>query len=248
MTSLITLTGKYLKNKGPYPCFSYLTMRDLLDAKSVSWTYFTNNLHGYVWNAFEAINAVRNGPEWGTNIVQPQTKIFDAISGGTLPAVSWLIPDALDSDHPGGHSDSGPSWVASVVNAVGESSYWPNTVVLVVWDDWGGEYDNVPPPQLDGQGLGMRVPFLLVSAYAKQTSASQPGYISHTQYEFGSLLKFIENNWGLGSLGTTDVRANSIIDCFDFTQPPRTFTPFASKYSKAYFLKRPPSGLPVDDE
>jgi phospholipase C len=88
---------------------------------------------------------------------------------------------------------------------------------------------------------------LLVSAYARETSSSQAGYISHTQYEFGSILKFMEQNWGLGTLGRTDVRANSLIDCFDFTQPPRTFSAIPAKYSKAYFLKRPPSGLPVDD-
>jgi hypothetical protein len=88
---------------------------------------------------------------------------------------------------------------------------------------------------------------LLVSAYAKQTSPSQPGYVSHTQYEFGSILKFIERNWGLGTLGRTDRRANSLLDCFDFTQPARRFTPIVTKHGEAYFLKRPPSGLPVDD-
>ena len=247
VTSLITPAGDYLKNSGPFPCFKYSTIRDLLDAKSVSWRYFTNTFEGGVWDAFEAIDAVRNGPEWSTHIIAPQTKIFDAISDGTLPAVSWVIPDALDSDHPGNHKDTGPSWVASVVNAIGKSAYWPRTVVIVVWDDWGGQYDHVPPPQLDGQGLGFRVPMLLISAYAKQTSSSQPGYVSHTQYEFGSILKFIERNWGLGTLGRTDRRANSLLDCFDFTQPARRFTPISTKHSKAYFLKRPPSGLPVDD-
>jgi phospholipase C len=246
-TSLITTTGKYLKAKGPYPCFTYSTLRDLLDAQGVSWLYFTNTMNGYVWNAFEAITAVRNGPEWATNIVQPQTKIFSAISNGTLPAVSWVIPDSLDSDHPSTHSDSGPSWIASVVNAVGQSNYWDNTVVIVVWDDWGGQFDHVAPPQLDGQGLGMRVPMLLVSAYARETSSSQPGYISHTQYEFGSILKFIETTFNLGSLGNTDARANNLLDCFNFTQQPRTFVAIPSKYSKEYFLKRPPSNLPVDE-
>ncbi len=246
VTSLITPTGKYLRGQGPFPCFKYSTIRDLLDAKSVSWLYFTSPSE--VWNAFEAIDAVRNGPEWSTNIIEPQTKFFDYVSYGTLPAVSWVIPDAINSDHPGNHKDTGPSWVASIVNAIGESSYWQNTVVIVVWDDWGGEYDNVPPPQLDGQGLGIRVPMLLVSAYAKETSASHPGYVSHTQYEFGSILKLIESNWNLGTLGRTDKRANSLLDCFDFTQSPRTFTPIAGKYSKAYFLKQPPSGLPLDDD
>ncbi len=248
VTSLITSTGKYLKSKGPYPCFSYRTIRDLLDARSVSWLYFTNTLNGAVWNAFEAINAVRNGPEWTTNIVQPQTKIYDAISNGTLPAVSWVIPDSLDSDHPGSHSDTGPSWVASVVNAIGESSYWPSTVIIVVWDDWGGEFDNVAPPQLDGQGLGFRVPMLLVSPYARETSSSQPGYVAHSQYEFGSILRLVEDTWGLGRLGTTDQRAASLIDCFDFAQQPRRFTPIPTTYSKSYFERRPSSNMPVDSD
>jgi phospholipase C len=247
VTSLITPKGRELRGKGPFPCFTYSTIRDLLDAKKVSWLYFTSRQNGGTWDAYEAINAVRNGPEWSTNIIEPETKFFNYDSGGTLPAVSWVIPDGINSDHPGNHKDTGPSWVASIVNAVGESSYWPNTVVIVVWDDWGGEYDNVPPPQLDGQGLGIRVPMLLVSPYARETSSSQPGYISHTQYEFGSILKLIEGNWDLGTLGRTDQRANSLLDCFDFTQPPRSFTPIATKYSKAYFLKQPPSGLPVDD-
>jgi len=247
VTSLITPAGKELHGKGPFPCFTYSTIRDLLDAKSVSWLYFTTAAKGQVWNAFESINAVRNGSEWSTNIIEPETKFFDYVSGGTLPAVSWVIPDAINSDHPATHKDTGPSWVASIVNAVGESAYWPSTVVIVVWDDWGGEYDNVPPPQLDGQGLGFRVPLLIISPYAKETSSSQPGYISHTQYEFGSILKFIEGNWNLGTLGRTDKRANSLIDSFDFTQSPRSFTPITSKYSKAYFLKQKPSGLPVDD-
>jgi phospholipase C len=248
VTSLITPKGRYLRDKGPFPCFTYSTIRDLLDARSVSWLYFTNTSRAYVWNAFDAIHAVRYGSEWTKNIVIPQTAIFQTITNGQLPAVSWVIPDAIDSDHPEYRSDSGPSWVASVVNAVGQSNYWQSTAIIVVWDDWGGEYDHVPPPQLDGQGLGMRVPMLLVSAFARKTSPSQPGYVSHTQYEFGSILKFLEDNWMLGTLGRTDARANSIIDCFDFTQPPRSFIPITAKYSKVYFERRPASGLPVDTE
>ena len=82
---------------------------------------------------------------------------------------------------------------------------------------------------------------------AKQVSG-QPGYISHTQYEFGSILKFIEDVWGLGRLGTTDKRARSIGDCFDFTQAPRKFSVIPAKYSRNYFLHQPPSYEPVDTE
>ncbi len=245
VTSLITPSGKYLADRGPFPCFTYATLRDLLDAKGLSWLYFTNSASFYLWNAFDAIKVVREGSEWRTNIVRSPPEIFNTISNRKLPAVSWVIPSSGYSDHPGFDKGRGPSWIASVINAIGESPYWDSTVVIVVWDDWGGEYDNVAPPQLDGQGLGMRVPMLLVSAYARETGG-HPGYVAHTQYEFGSILKFVEENWNLGSLSATDVRANSLIDCFDFTQGPRPFTKIPAEYSQRYFEQQPPSGLPVD--
>ena len=143
--------------------------------------------NGKLLNAFDAIAAVRNGPEWHDgHIAMPQQKIFGDITHGQLQSVSWVIPDQNDSDHPGTSSDTGPSWVASVVNAIGESSYWNSTAIVIVWDDWGGLYDNLNPPQLGYGGLGFRVPAIIVSPYAK------PGYISKTQYEFGSILKYIE--------------------------------------------------------
>jgi phospholipase C len=230
---------------------TYSTMRDLLDAASVRWKYYSPREPGgtgSLWNAFDTIKAVREGPEWTTNIALPK-QFFNDVSGGTLPSVSWVVPDAVNSDHPGNGSDTGPSWVASIVNAVGESSYWDSTAIVVVWDDWGGFYDNEPPPFLDKWGgLGFREPMLLVSAYARMGTASQGGYISHTQYEFGSILKFVENNFGLGSLGTTDVRANSIADCFDFLQKPRAFKRIPAQYSRRYFEAQPPSYEPVDQE
>jgi len=251
VTSLIDQYGNYLRDKGPFPCFSYSTIRDLLDGAGLPWLYFTNPAHSAFWDAFDAISAVRNGPEWYTNIITPETNIFQYIQNSQLPAVSWVIPDTPTSDHPGPHGDMGPDWVASVVNAIGESPYWPTTAVIVVWDEWGGEYDNVPPPQLDGQGLGPRVPLLIISPYARENYPSQPGYISHTQYEDGSILKFIEQNWGLGSLGTTDVRANSIIDSFDFTQPPRQFLPIESQnpsHNAAFFRYHyKPASTPIDE-
>jgi phospholipase C len=254
VTSLLVDENKKMireYDKGPFPCLTYATMRDLLDAKSVSWKYYSPpepHGSGSLWNAFDAIKAVREGSEWTTNIA-PSKQFFSDVSGGTLPAVSWIVPDSLNSDHPGNHSDTGPSWVGSIVNAIGESSYWNSSVVIVVWDDWGGFYDNVPPPLIDRWGgLGFRVAMLLVSPYAVEGGSSQPGYISHTPYEFGSILKFMEEVWGLGSLGTTDERATSIVDCFDFTQAPRPFTPIATKYSRAYFLRQAPSYKPVDTE
>ncbi|MBV8529698.1 MAG: hypothetical protein JO104_00150 [Candidatus Eremiobacteraeota bacterium] len=253
-TSLLDYTASKLKDeyhKGPFPCFTYATMRDLLDAKSVSWKYYSPpepHGTGALWNAFDAIEAVRRGPEWKTNVANTND-FFGGVSAGTLPSVCWIVPDDNNSDHPGVQHDTGPSWVAAVVNAIGQSNYWDSTAIVVVWDDWGGIYDHVKPPFFDRWGgLGFRVPMLLVSAYARETSPSQPGYVSHTPYEFGSILKFIENNWRLGSLRATDKRATSIVDAFDFTQPPRAFVAIPAKYSRAYFLHQPPSYQPVDTE
>jgi phospholipase C len=246
-TSLITVDHQFLSRKGPFPCLTYKTLRDSLDHRLVSWKYYapaSNTPIGAIWNAFDAIDAVRNGPQWTSNISTPETSIFKDISKGQLPAVSWLIPDEPNSDHPNGWPNKyhGPSWVASVVNAIGRSSAWNTTAIIVVWDDWGGFYDHVAPPQLDYQGLGFRVPMLVISPYAKKS------YVSHTQYEFGSILKFVEDNWNMRRIGSTDVRANSIVDCFDFSQPPRAFQPIPAELPQSYFEHERPSYLPVDTE
>ncbi len=200
-TSLLTTKGKYLQDKGPSPCFEYETMRDLLDAAAISWKFYAVKVNGGnagIWSAFQAIDAVRHSKEWGTNVTWPDTKIFDDIKEGHLPAVSWITPDGLNSDHPAEVNpkndkaeDEGPSWVASVVNAIGQSKYWKSSAIVVLWDDWGGFYDHVPPPFYDDQGgLGFRFPMIIISPYV------QP-HVEHTQYETASVLKFIEKNWNL---------------------------------------------------
>jgi phospholipase C len=246
-TSLITRDDVFRLGQGPFPCLTYRTLRDVLDAKHVSWKYYVPPLYrgrlaGDYWDAFDAIKAVRYGSQWKTNISTPQTNIFKDIKKGGLAAVSWLVPDEPDSDHPGTSSDTGPSWVTSVVNAIGQSSEWNSTAIIIVWDDWGGFYDNLNPKQLDYGGLGFRVPAIIVSPYAKR------GYIAKTQYEFGSILKYIEDNWGLARIGTSDKRATSIIDCFDYLKKPRKFVKISAKYPTAYFLNKPPSYLPVDTD
>jgi phospholipase C len=271
VTSMVVWNGtkiKYEYRQGPFPCTDrfpssgsyYPTLRDLLDAKSVSWKYYSppvlNGGQGHgtgaLWNAFDMIAPVRDGSEWTNNIPGPpyyEKQIFYDISGGTLPAVSWVIPELINSDHPTNGYDTGPSWVASIVNAVGQSSYWNSSAIVIVWDDWGGFYDHVPPPFFDHWGgLGFRVPMIVISPYAREAVSSKPGYISHIQYEFGSILRFVEDNWGLGRIGTTDTRANSILDCFNFMQPPRAFKPFAAPYVRSYFLRQRPSYKPVDSD
>jgi phospholipase C len=248
VTSVILTSGQVKTGKGPFPCLTqYPTMADVLDAAKVSWKYYVESpfgldFSGYVWNAFDPIAKVRCahftppshctgfGADWKAHVSSPNTNVFSDLKSGSLPAVSWLIPTLADSDHPASGSDTGPSWVTSVVNAVGKSSYWNDTAILIVWDDWGGFYDNVAPPQLDYTSLGMRVPMIVVSPYARH------GYVSHTQYEFGSILKFIEETFGAASLNTTDSRATSIGDSFDFSQKPQPFATISAKYPQAYFL------------
>jgi phospholipase C len=283
MTPLLSKTQQYTYD-GPFPCMTYETIRDTLEARGISWRYYVpplNKYGGQMWNAFDGISAVRNSKEWpnyptvtarpftcpaAANCVSwPNTNILCDVSGtqGTkvcptanpsgpveLPGVSWVIPTGEESDHynPNKHGklvDYGPDWVSSVVNAIGESKYWNSTAIIIVWDDWGGFWDHVPPPQLDYRGLGFRVPLLIVSPYAKK------GYVSHTQYEFGSILKFAETTFGLDSLNTTDLRANNLSDSFDFTQKPRKFVPIAPQtagHNRAYFMSLPPSDSPPDDE
>lgn len=246
----ITTAGKYV-SQGPRACYpvnssySYSTLRDLLDQAGLSWKYYTIKINGMkpgIWDAFDAIKAVRNGNEWGTNVVWPDTLIFSDITNGTLPAVSWITPNAPDSDHPDEPKDFGPSWVTSIVNAVGKSKYWNSSAIVVLWDDFGGFYDHVPPPKYDNQGgMGFRIPMLIISPYV------QP-HVEHTQYETASVVRFVEDNWNLGTLHKLDERAKGLENAFDFSMTPRPFKPIKSDYSKSFFLHQPPSNVPPDTE
>jgi phospholipase C len=225
---IIKANGLWFETSKYFPCFTqYGSIADLLDAAGVSWRFYVDamfasephyDFSGGVWNGFDAIKKVRYGPDW-KNIVIPNTTIFSDLKGGTLPQVSWVIPTLCDSDHPGAGDNGGPRWVTQVVNAIGKSQYWNDTAIVLFWDDWGGWYDNVPPREIDYTSLGFRVPMVVISPYAK------PGVVSHTIYDIGSILKFVEQTFGLGSLGTTDATANSIGDVFDFTQAPAAFKP-----------------------
>jgi phospholipase C len=235
---------------GPFPCYrDFPTIADRLDTAGVSWKYYASPLSrigGKVWSEFDSIRNVRYGPDW-KNVISPQTRILRDVPGAALADVSWVTPDWVDSDHTGSGYNRGPSWVASVVNAIGESRYWKTTTIVVLWDDWGGWYDNVPPPQRDFRGLGIRVPCIIISPYAKA------GYVSHTPYEYGSILKFVEEVFNLPPIGPrsrgfTDTRAASILDSFDFTQTPRAFSPIPAPYSESRFLHERPSYVPPDSD
>jgi phospholipase C len=262
---VMTITDTRAKGPLVYPCFTFHTLADELDAKALTWRYYAPavspegawrkalRLHGthrgpgdpdfgQLWSAFDAIAPVRYGYEWATNVVSPETRVLSDVTHGYLANVTWVVPDMKNSDHSSSGSATGPDWVASIVNAIGRSPFWHDTAIFIVWDDSGGWYDHVPPPQLDYDGLGDRVPLIVISPYARS------GVVSHTQYEFGSILKFAEERFGLAPLAASDRRANDLTDCFDFSRPPRSFRPIAARAPAAWFEREKPSLLPPDDD
>ncbi len=221
------------ENVSMWPCFDHQTLFDRLDAESVSWRYYEALPNGF-WSAPDALAHIRRGPDWA-NAVSPATTILSDISAARLPAVSWVIPSVAASDHSLGSDGSGPAWVASIVNAVGSSPYWNSTAIFVTWDDWGGWYDHVAPVMYNSNELGFRVPLIVVSPYAKL------GYVSHVQHEFGSVLRFTEETFGLTPLGYTDTRADDFADCFNFGQTPSPFVRIQAPTFRMTFDDRRPA-------
>jgi len=163
--------------RGIFPCFTYRTIADELDAAGVTWHYYAPPaIIGPYGRPLTPFARYVTGPDWENDIVTPPTRVLEDIAHGTLPQVSWVMPTASTSDHAYPRqprfrnvaisTNKGPDWVASIVNSVGKSKYWKDSAIFVVWDDWGGWYDHVVPPQLDSMGLGFRVPLLVVSPYA----------------------------------------------------------------------------------
>jgi phospholipase C len=196
------------------PCFDFPTLADSLEAAGISWKFYApaQDEHGYVFSTLDAINHIRNSGLWQEHVVSTNDFVTDALSGN-LPAVSWMVTGE-QSEHPPNSVCIGENWTVEQVNAAMEGPDWDSTAIIVVWDDFGGFYDHVNPPQVDGYGLGMRVPALIISPYAR------PGYISSTQYEFSSVLKTIEEAFNLAPLTERDMNANDIYDSFDFSQQP----------------------------
>jgi len=245
-------------------CLEHPTLTDLLDAANISWKYYAA-LPGSIWTAPDAIQHmcvpspaypsktpnVCSGPDWTNpdpNVVIEGSKaqIITDISNSQLAGVSWVIPTGANSDHADSNDGGGPSWVASIVNAVGQSPYWQDTAIIVVWDDWGGWYDHQPPLSIrDSYEYGLRVPMMVIAGYARQA------YISHVNHDFGSILKFVEAVFDLGeidpSVGYADSRSDDLSDCFDFSQF-NGFTNIPSVKGADFFLhdKRPPT--PPDND
>jgi phospholipase C len=227
---------------GVFPCFSYTTIADLLDAKGVTWRYYApgDGDTFFILSAFQAIRQIRYGPDWQQNVIAPQVKVLTDIEHGELAQVTWIVPDWAHSDHPGSGNE-GPDWVASIVNAIGNSQYWNSTAIFIAWDDWGGWYDHVSPPVVDRMGPGFRVPVLVVSPYARH------GYVSHHFHEVSGFLAFIEKNFGLPDLGARDTATDGFADCFDYKQTPPPYTAIQHKVAPEVIVREKASGPPDDD-
>jgi phospholipase C len=223
-------------------CQNYQTLGDELDAVGLSWRYYAFSKRS-LWIAYRSIRHIVHGPDWKTDIVGSSARVLSDIKHGNLANVVWVTPTGVNSDHGGSLSTTGPQWVASIVDAVGESPYWNSSAIFVMWDEWGGWYDHVKPRYEDYDGLGFRVPLLVISPYAKQ------GYVTHVQYEHGSVLRFIEDNFGLSVLAASDARANDPAnDAFDFSKPPRAFVPFKTKFTADDFLRMEQSGPQLEPD
>lgn len=227
------------------PCWDPTTLGDELDGAGISWAYYAMSYSHYpgIWSAYQAINHIYNGKDWKKDVIGNPAQVLTDVSKGKLRTVSWVTPTWPNSDHAGSGSKTGPSWVASVVNAVGESKYWKSTAIFLMWDDYGGWYDREPPDYVDYDGLGFRIGLVVISPYAKA------GYVSHVHYEHGSILKFVEDLWGLPRLAASDSRANSpAADCFNFNQSPRKFQMIQAPLDEQYFLHQKPDYHVPDEE
>jgi phospholipase C len=240
-------------------CFSHPTMATLLDSHNppLSWKYYSPGVSS-LWTAPNWIQQICvpdsnyqncTGAEWKNNVDLNPAHVLADIGACNLPNMIWVIPTGQNSDHPlPNGSTGGPSWVASIVNAIGGSScknpdgssYWDSTAIFITWDDWGGWYDHEPPTFLSlpsaGQGdyqYGFRVPLLVVSAYTPR------GYINNSRHDFGSILRFVEQNFGIaeGALNVADARAKTDLTAFfNWSLPPRPFHLIPAPMSAAHFL------------
>jgi phospholipase C len=240
--TVTTITQQRTIGPSVFPCFDETTLADEIDNAGLTWHYYDQDNAGGSFNGYMAIKHILDGPDWTKDVVPNAAQFITDVGNGQLSNVTWITPSFKDSDHAGERSKAGPAWVASLVNAVGSSKYWNSTAIFIFWDDWGGWYDHVPPPHVDYDGLGIRVPLIVVSPYAKK------GYVSHVQFEHGSILRFVENTFGLAQLAASDTRATPPNDCFNFNKPPRAFGVIPSDLPPQYFVHQPYDTEPADDD
>jgi phospholipase C len=197
-----------------YPCYNIPSVPQLLQNAALSWRYYSESP---IWDAPALIQSTSGSP----NDVHDSTQFVRDVQSCNMADVSWVVPYSDYTDHPPSTLIAGQNFVTNQVNAVMQSTcpqqYWQHTAIFVTWDDWGGFYDHVIPPIVDGFGLGPRTPLIVISPYSKT------GYISHQQGEFSSFDKFIEEDFGLPNMGQRDALAQTsdLMDYFDFSQQPQ---------------------------
>lgn len=207
------------------------TIFDRLEDAGISWKFYIQNydpaityrappgsadadrISQLLWAPILAMPRFVNNPDLNSRIVDLD-EYFEDLSNGTLPAVSYLIPSGA-SEHPPGSLKAGQRFIATVVQSLMQSSAWESSAFMYTYDDWGGWFDHVRPPQVDEFGYGFRVPTLLISPYARR------GYVDSTVLDFSSVPRFIQENWGLAPLAERDANANAFMDAFDFEGGPR---------------------------
>jgi phospholipase C len=211
----VTLQNTSGVQSSVFPCFTNTTLGDLLDAANISWKSYApqENTSGYAWNTYDSFNQIRNSSLWAEHVFGWSNFVTDA-TNGNLPSVSWLVPDTADSDHPPSSVCAGENWVVQQINAIMQGPDWATTAIFLTWDDFGGFYDNAAPANPDYYGFGPRVPMIIISPYA------QPAHIDSTEYEFSSVLKFIETRYGLTNLTSRDLDAANMTAAFNFNQTP----------------------------
>ena len=234
---------------GAWPVYAWTDLTYLLHQNSVSWGYYVaagdepdceidsqlvcapvhqDAATPGIWNPLPWFDTVRqDGQE---DNIQSTDAFFKQAKSGKLPAVSWVVPSAADSEHPPSLVSRGQSWTTSLINTIMSGPDWNSTAIFLAWDDWGGFYDQVLPPVADQNGYGLRVPGMVISPYARQ------GFIDHQSVSFDAYIKFIEDDFLNGERidPTTDGRPDPRIDVrenskllgdltkdFDFTQKPR---------------------------
>ena len=193
-----------------WPCIDIRTLPDLLSAHRISWKDYRGD-NPWV-EPFKMIRHIRYGHDWAR--IVPDTRFVTDVRAGRLPAVAWLTPPVGLSDHPPSSMCEGENWTVRTLNALMRSPLWSSTMVVLTWDDFGGFYDHVAPPHMDLYGLGPRVPAIIISPW------SRPGYVDHTTLEFSSVLKTIEELYGLPAMAARDRVANDLFDALDFSRPP----------------------------
>ena len=215
------VSWRYYVFKGAQP--------DCADDAAVSCTAVVQNARTPgIWNPLPYFTTVRADRQLGD--ITSVTNFFTAARAGKLPAVSWIVPNSRVSEHPAALVSAGQAYVTTLVNAIMRSPDWSSTAIFLTWDDWGGFYDHVVPPNIDANGYGLRVPAIVISPYAKR------GYIDHQTLSFDAYAKFIEDDFLHGQRldprtdgrpdPRPDVRENAsvlgnLVKDFDFTQEPR---------------------------